>query len=106
MGNVINEIVVVNGCGRGAEEFSPRRRGARRTRTAGGHGDGAAGAAGERLEDKAERLETADIPDFASVQLDDVTSTADLAAAILKHPSDDGSSAAEVLSWAALCDTL
>ena len=74
-------------------------------RDRGGHGDGAAGAAGERLEDKAERLETAGIPDFASVQLDDVTSTADLAAAILKHPSD-GPSAAEVLSWAALCDTL
>jgi hypothetical protein len=39
------------------------------------------------------------------VQLDDVTSTADLAAAILKYPSD-GPSAAEIHAWAALCDPL
>jgi len=57
------------------------------------------------LEDQAAQLETAGIPDSGSVQLDDVTSTADLAAAILKHPSD-GPSAADIHAWAALCDPL
>jgi hypothetical protein len=53
----------------------------------------------------AAHLEAAGIPDSGSVQLDDVASTADLAAAILKHPSD-GPSAADIHAWAALCDTL
>jgi len=57
------------------------------------------------LEDQAAHLEAAGIPDSGSVQLDDVASTADLAAAILKHPSD-GPSAADIHAWAALCDTL
>jgi len=57
------------------------------------------------LEDQAARLEAAGIPDSGSVQLDDVTSTADLTAAILKHPSD-GPSAADIHLWAAACDPL
>ena len=57
------------------------------------------------LADQAAHLEAAGIPDSGSVQLDDVTSTADLAAAILKHPSD-GPSAADIHAWAALCDPL
>ena len=57
------------------------------------------------LEDQAAHLEAAGVPDSGSAQLDDVASVNDLAAAILKHPSN-GPSAAEVLAWAAACDTL
>jgi hypothetical protein len=57
------------------------------------------------LEDQAARMEAAGIPDSGSVQLDDVASVNDLAAAILKHPSN-GPSAAETLAWAAACDPL
>jgi hypothetical protein len=57
------------------------------------------------LEDQAAHLEAAGVPDSGSAQLDDVASVNDLAAAILKHPSN-GPSAAEALAWAAACDTL
>jgi len=57
------------------------------------------------LEDQAAHLEAAGVPDSGSAQLDDVASGNDLAAAILKHPSN-GPSAAEALAWAAACDTL
>jgi len=57
------------------------------------------------LEDQAAHLEAAGVPDSGSAQLDDVASVNDLAAAILKHPSN-GPSAAEAFAWAAACDTL
>ena len=57
------------------------------------------------LEDQAAHLEAAGVPDSGSAQLDDVASVNDLAAAILKHPSN-GPSAAETLAWAAACDSL
>ena len=57
------------------------------------------------LEDQAAHMEAAGVPDSGSAQLDDVASANDLAAAILKHPSN-GPSAAEALAWAAACDTL
>ena len=57
------------------------------------------------LGDQAAHLEAVGVPDSGSAQLDDVASINDLAAAILKHPSN-GPSAAEALAWAAACDTL
>jgi len=57
------------------------------------------------LEDRADSLEAAGVPDSGSVQLDDVASADELAAAILKHASN-GPSAAEAITWAAACDSM